>query len=156
MTDKPYDSLKDTVDHINNVRQKLYRLVNDFLDRALMHDMSKTISPEKDGYDKYSQSLRTLEYGSQEYKDTLLEMKPFIDHHYSLNSHHPEYYRDGINGMNLLDLLEMVCDWKAAGERHIEKPTSIVQSIEINAKRFEIDEQLKQILLNTVCYLDWV
>ncbi len=121
-----------------------------------MHDMSKTLSPEKDGYDQYTPLLSTLEYGSQEYKDALVEMKSFIDHHYSHNSHHPEYYRDGINGMNLLDLLEMVCDWKAAGERHIDKPGNIVKSIEINTERFKIDEQLKQILLNTVSYLEWV
>lgn len=59
-----------------------------------------------------------------------------------------KYSKDhGINGMNLIDLIEMICDWKAASERHADG--DIFKSIEINSKRFNITPQLKQILLNT-------
>lgn len=148
-----YDSWKDTLDHIQNVRTKIYQVVNDLLCRALEHDKSKLEAPEKEIYDLYTPSLRTLEYNSKEYHEVLAKMKVGIDHHYSVSRHHPEYFTDGINGMNLVDLLEMVCDWKAAGERHKDKPTDIFKSIEINAERFHMDEQLKQILLNTATYL---
>lgn len=149
-----YDSLKDTIDHINNVRIKLNKVVQDLLERMVNHDKTKTESPEKEGFDEFTPLLATTEYGSEKYWATLEAMKPITDHHYLHNSHHPQYYREGINGMNLLDLIEMLADWKAAGERH--QNGDMVKSIEINAKRFGIDEQLKQILLNTASYMEWM
>lgn len=151
-----YDSTQDTLEHIRNVQVKITSMIGALIGRSIMHDKSKLESPEKEVYDKYSPMLRTLEYNSQEYKDTLKEMKVGIDHHYSVSPHHPEYYIDGIDGMNLIDLMEMLCDWKAAGERHKDKSTDIVKSIEINAERFHMSDQLKQILLNTVSYMEWI
>ena len=151
-----YDSWKDTVEHINNVRTKIFLVVNDLLKRSLEHDASKLEAPEKEIFDKYTPELANLEYASDEYKEALKKMQVGIDHHYSVSRHHPEHFIDSIDGMNLLDLLEMICDWKAAGERHKRVPGDIVKSIEINAERFQMSEQLKQILLNTACYLEWI
>lgn len=150
-----YDSWKDTLEHIQNVRLKLYAVVQDILHRAAIHDCSKLDEPEKSVYDKYTPMLRTLEYNSSAYKETLKKMKIGIDHHYSISRHHPQFFADSIDGMNLIDLLEMLVDWKAAGERHVEKPTDIFRSIEINSddEHFKISPQLKQILLNTATYL---
>jgi hypothetical protein len=148
-----YDSKEDTLKHIQNVQNKILFAIVDLGHRASIHDQSKLESPEKEVYDKFTPLLAGLEYGSHEYKNTLKKMQVGIDHHYANNPHHPEYYVDGINGMNLLDLVEMLCDWKAAGERHKDKPADIFKSIEINAERFKIDDQLKQILLNTAAYL---
>lgn len=55
---------------------------------------------------------------------------------------------DGINGMTLIDLIEMMCDWKAATLRHADG--DIYKSLEINAERFKYSPQLKQILKNTI------
>jgi hypothetical protein len=54
----------------------------------------------------------------------------------------------GLHGMSLLDILEMLCDWKAATLRHNDG--DIRRSIEINQKRFGYSDELKQILLNTL------
>jgi hypothetical protein len=54
----------------------------------------------------------------------------------------------GLHGMSLLDLIEMLCDWKAATLRHNDG--SILRSIDINQKRFGYGDELRQILLNTV------
>ena len=148
-----YDSWKDTLDHIQNVRLKIHQVVHDLLQRSVAHDASKLEAPEKEIYDKYTPELSRLEYGTAAYRETIRKMQAGVDHHYTVSRHHPEFFADGINGMNLLDLLEMMCDWKAAGERHKVKPKDIFQSIEINAERFRIDPQLKQILLNTATYL---
>ena len=75
-------------------------------------------------------------------------MKPTLDHHYKFNQHHPEYFDKGIQGMNLLDIVEMLCDWKSATERHDDG--NIFKSIEINQKRFGYSDELKQILLKTI------
>ena len=49
--------------------------------------------------------------------------------------------------MSLWDICEMFCDWKASSERM--RAGNILKSIETNAERFKIDNQLKQILINT-------
>ena len=53
--------------------------------------------------------------------------------------------------MNLIDLLEMICDWKASSERHADG--DIFKSIEINQKRFGYSDDLKNILMNTATFL---
>ena len=53
--------------------------------------------------------------------------------------------------MNLLDIIEMLCDWKAATKRH--NNGNIIKSIEQNQKRFRYSNELKQIFLNTIYFL---
>ena len=79
-------------------------------------------------------------------------MKVALDHHYATYRHHPEHFREGINDMNLIDIVEMIADWKAASER--QHDGNLLVSIEKNAKRFNIDDQLKKILVNTAKTLD--
>ena len=78
-------------------------------------------------------------------------LKPALDIHYANNRHHPEHFEDGIRGMNLLDLLEMICDWKASSERHNDG--DIFKSIEINQKRFGYSDDIKAVLRNTAEFL---
>lgn len=54
--------------------------------------------------------------------------------------------------MNLVDIIEMICDWKAASER--QKDGNLLKSIEQNATRFGYDDQLKRIFMNTAKMLD--
>lgn len=150
---KLYDSKADTEDHIRKVAENMLdvRMLLGF--RARIHDESKLRSPEKEIFDKVTPKLRGLTYGSEEYEASLEAMKPALDHHYKHNSHHPEHYIDGVNGMCLIDLIEMLCDWKAATERHADG--SLAKSLVINQRRFNIDEQLQSILINTAHRLGW-
>ena len=104
-------------------------------------------------YDEFTPQLRDLVYGSDEYKECLKRMGPALAHHYANNTHHPEHYPNGINGMSLLDLIEMLADWKAAGMRH--STGSIEKSLEINRARFGMSDQLFEIFQNTVRELGW-
>jgi len=61
---------------------------------------------------------------------------------------------EGVNGMSLLDVLEMLVDWKAAGERHADG--SIARSLRINRDRFKISDQLFAVLENTARELGWI
>lgn len=148
-----HDSTEDTLDHIGKVQARLYEVTSNLIERGPRHDASKLQEPEKSGYDKLTADLKDIVYGSPEYKQALAEAKPVIDHHYAANSHHPEHYENGIAGMSLLDLVEMLCDWKAASERI--KQGSIAQSLGHNRQRFQIDDQLAAILENTVKELGW-
>jgi hypothetical protein len=37
-------------------------------------------------------------------------MAPALKHHYENNRHHPEHFKNNIDDMNLIDLIEMLCD----------------------------------------------
>lgn len=147
-SNQTYDSRPDTYAHIGRVRDLLTGVVVEFLARAQRHDRTKLESPELEAFNVMTPRLKTTVYGTDEYRATLREMKPAIKHHNEHNSHHPEHYPEGIAGMDLFDLLEMICDWKAAGERHTDN-AGLERSIEINQQRFGYGDELRSILLNT-------
>ena|ERR1700744_3335845 len=143
-----YDSTEDTLKHIQDVQDELFKFLTGLVDRGLNHDASKLQFPEKELFDKWTPILKELVYGSDEYKDSLNKLKPALDHHYANNSHHPQYYENGIDGMNLYDIVEMYCDWKAAVKR--TKDGNIFKSLEYNRIRFEMSDQLCNIFRNTL------
>lgn len=147
-----YDSTAETLKHIRRVNELLIDASCEILTRAKNHDQSKLEEPEKSTFDEVTPLLKDLTFGSEEYTEATKRIKPALDHHYSVNSHHPQHYENGVNGMNLFDIVEMFFDWKAAGER--TKDGDIMKSILINSERFGISKQLKKILENTVVYLD--
>lgn len=148
-----YDSEPETLKHIETVRYYLSQMISDLAVRRFRHDESKLDEPEKSGFDEWTPKLKEFTYGSDEYRYALAGMKPFLDHHYEKNDHHPEHFEDGIEGMNLLQLCEMLVDWKAATSRHADGNLS--KSLELNTKRFGLSPQLAKILRNTVDYLEW-
>ena len=145
-----YDSREDTKQHIQQVRVFIEKIAEAIVDRGEYHDQSKLQSPEKEIFDEYTPKLAETTYGSEEYKTRLEEMKVALKHHYSKNRHHPEYHPNGIHDMNLVDLIEMLCDWKAATMRHNDG--DIMKSIELNQERFGYDDGIKQLMINTVKY----
>ena len=149
---KNYDSKKDTEKHIKRVGFYLKKCRVEIIKRAKQHDYDKIHNKtEKALFDEYTPKLKNCTYGSDEYKSYLKSLKEGLDIHYTNNRHHPEHFENGIQGMNLLDLLEMICDWKAASERHNDG--DIYKSIEINQKRFGYSDELKIIFTNTVNFL---
>jgi len=141
-----------TLRHIETVRNFINLCVRELLTRGETHDQSKLVSPEAEVFDKYTAKLAKTTYGSKQYQKFLEELKPTLDHHYAHNRHHPEHFKDGIIDMNLVDLFEMLCDWKASSMRH--EDGNILKSIEINQKRFGFTDELKHILENTAGWLD--
>jgi hypothetical protein len=141
----------ETLLHIKRVAQLLMKASIELLERAQVHDNSKLSKIESELFDIYTPMLKDLTFGSEEYYKTLSLLKPALDHHYTNNSHHPQYYKNGINDMNLFDIIEMLLDWLAATERHDDG--DILKSIEINKKRFDMSEQLSQIFINTINFI---
>lgn len=143
-----YDSTNDTIEHIKKVSKFIDFIIDELIKRAINHDQSKLVEPEKSAFDKYTPLLKNVEYGSNEYKSYLKNMKDAIDHHYKLNRHHPEHFEDGIKGMNLIDLVEMMADWYASSKRM--KDGDPIKSVEKNQDRFKYDNTLKSIFNNTM------
>ena len=177
-----YDSKKDTETHILTVLRYIAVVCSALVGRATDHDASKLAEPEKSIFDEFTPKLKTSTYGSEEYKSFLTEMGTALKHHYENNRHHPEHFiyyecngcfkrfdkepkvcdicgysqftnRSDISQMTLVDIIEMLCDWKAATERHADG--DILKSLDVNKKRFEISDQLVSIMRNTVKDLGW-
>ena len=55
--------------------------------------------------------------------------------------------------MSLLSIMEMVCDWKAASDR---VNGNFADSLEINHERFNINDDLMEIIFNTCIELGWI
>lgn len=149
-----YDSTQDTLAHIKKVQDNISQVIAQLADRAVDHDISKLDEPEKSIFDKYTPLLSQTTYGSDEYKQHLLGMSEALIHHYKKYKHHPEHYPEhGIYDMTLIDLMEMLCDWKAASERHDDG--DMLRSLEINVKRFKIEPRLERILGRTTMEMGW-
>lgn len=143
-----YDSRPDTWLHIHVVRSYLNLVVHNLLTRAHWHDQTKLYPPEVEVFDRFTPKLRNTEYNSPAYKQFLKEMGPALEHHYAHNRHHPEFHEEGVQGMTLLDLTEMLCDWLAATARH--EDGDIFKSLEQNQQRYGYSDELKQVFLNTL------
>lgn len=143
-----YDSVVMTLKHKERIKNLLHEIIKELLKRADKHDNSKLVTPEKKIFDEFTPKLKDSTYGSEEYNSFLNQMKEGLKHHYENNSHHPEHYENGIDGMNLIDIIEMFCDWKAASERH--ENGSIERSIKLNKNRFQVSEQLCNIFTNSI------
>ena len=111
-------------------------------------DLSKLESPEAEIFGEFTPELAKTEYDSPEYRALLEKVKPAIDHHYAKNRHHAEHWPNGLEDMTLCDLVELLCDWKAATERNLNG--NIRTSIEKNTVRYGMSPQLAQIMQNTV------
>lgn len=148
------DSTVATLRHSRRVDELLLQLIHEITLRVTKHDESKLSPEEKDVFDEYSPKLKDCTYGSDEYKGYLAAMKPALDHHYANNRHHPEHFENGIDGMTLVDLVEMLADWKAATERHADG--DLQESLVIQKERFGISNQLWLILQNTAVEAGWL
>ena len=176
--------VEDTKSHQIKVRRNIASFIEQLTKRSLLHDESKLASPEKELLEKFSKDIKHLVYGSEEYAKSLEEQRPALEHHYANNSHHPEHYgslecnvcfklfpmgyskncnvcgcgqftqRPDIGKMTLVDLMEMLADWKAASER--VRDGSMERSLQVGKSRFNISGQLMSVLENTARAEGWL
>lgn len=142
------DSAPITQKHIARVRELLDMAATELSRRGIVHDLSKFDPIEKGPLDEMQRLIDEegpAPYGSDEYKRRTGLLGPMLANHYAENSHHPEHYVDGVDGMDLFDVVEMFFDWKAASERGQESSIGLSHSV----KRFNITPQLASILKNT-------
>jgi len=152
VTAADYDSTADTLRHAARVAELIAPLAAELVARGIAHDRSKTQDPELAVFNEYTPKLKDSTYGSDEYKGFLAGMGAGLTHHYAANRHHPEHFTRGVDGMTLVDLLEMLADWKAASGRHADG--DLRRSLAVQRDRFGLSDQLVQILTNTAAYYD--
>lgn len=181
-TPTPYDSTKDTLDHIDAVQGLLKIVRDDLADRSYRHDKSKLGTPEKEAFDELTPKLKGSTYGSDEYKSFLKQLSGPLAHHYAHNDHHPEYFGDyvcvGCNAKWAKTGIPQHCDICFGTEfkhTHDIGAMSLIQltemvcdwiaagrrhadgniykSIEINKKRFGYSDEVERILVNTARHI---
>lgn len=142
----------ETYEHKCKVSHFINMFIHELLERGEVHDNSKLESPEVELFTKVTSKLAGTTFGSEEYNKYKEELGPALEHHYSRCRHHPEHFANGVSDMNLLDLVEMFCDWKASSLRH--KDGNLLRSIDINSNRFNLPDMLKKIFQNTAQLVD--
>lgn len=143
----------ETRKHILVVNQMIHKFVSALLYRGNMHDSTKMIEPEVEKFVECTPLLEKQSFDDPQYKQTLqTALKDALAHHYAHNRHHPEHFKNGIEDMNLVDLIEMFCDWKAASMR--QKDGNLEKSIDIQRERFNIPLELVKIFKNTISVLE--
>ena len=142
-----------TLEHKQTVIELMNRVISELMNRAIVHDNTKLEEPELELFDEFTPKLAGSTYGSDEYKGFLKELQPALEHNYGRYRHHPEHFRNGCRDMNLLDVVEMLVDWKSATLRHNDG--NILKSLEHNRSRFNLDQvSLYDLLLNTVEFFE--
>ena len=144
----------ETVQHQEKVREIIFYMISLLEKRAFTHDVSKLYEPEVSLFAEQNAKLKGLTYGSEEYKASLEALKPALDHHYREERHHPEHFKNGIADMNLIDVMEWICDCKASSLR--QDNGNFLLSLEGLCAKFNIPKKslLYSILENTVKMLD--
>lgn len=148
-------TIQSIVKHKKSVKEKLDFLTEELKQRAEHHDDSKLEPPEIDWLIEMDKEPR-YPYGSPEYFDKMQRWKKFFDHHYANNRHHPDHFKDlGIVEFNLADLCEYLMDiCSYFDEMHVSDAIKVVEQ---QQERFHLDDQLTQILKNTLIeYYSWI
>jgi hypothetical protein len=144
-----YDCTDDVLEHRKRVSFWIHWIIEVLEYRAEHHDESKLESPEKEIFDEFTPKLKEFAFGSDEYRAALANMGEALNHHYQNNPHHPEYFKRGINGMSIWDVVEMLADWMAA--------TSVknqFMNLDLLQERFAISPQLRNIIANSLWAAD--
>lgn len=182
------ESRLETYPHILEVQKYLNIVIKELIDRGNVHDQSKLVSPEVEGFNS-APPLDKIDYNSESYKESLSNLKDTLDHHYAKNDHHPEHHNkvknenldedldylikqleyikdqdavsyltdiveiyrsiksSSLNNMDLIQVTEMFCDWKASTKRH--NKGNILESIDINKEKYKFGDLLANIFINT-------
>ena len=172
------DIMRETLAHVRRVGNLMLDVTEKLNRRAMQHDDSKFSEQEFPAFAAETPNLRSLTYGSDEYKEALKRLGPALSNHYKNNRHHPEYFgntscdqcgneennpcscggsrtqRGNISEMDLLDLIEMLADWKAATERHADG--NLRNSIRQNQNRFGYSDEMFNLLTQTANRLGWL
>lgn len=157
------DIMRETLKHIRRVGMLMLDVVHRLQISAMKHDDSKFSEEEFEFFAQETAGLKAMTYGSPEYKEALARLQPALNHHYMKNSHHPEHYAKVSNDiwsgkafsqMDLLDLIEMLADWKAATERN--ENGDLRKSIENNSERFGYGREMTNLLIVTAERMGWM
>ena len=128
-------TLLKIIRHKEIVEKNFDKFIARLNERKITHDESKIKEDEFSGFEILDSDEVFKKFGTPEYKE-LIEKNEGIKLHYERNSHHPEHFEEGIDEMNIFDIIEMVIDWKSAAETY---NNDFEKSLDYSIKRFGCD-----------------
>jgi hypothetical protein len=143
---------RDYIEHIQWLMEGMGFVINALILRMLTHDRTKIQPPELEVYAAVVPAFKELTFGTPEHEANGKRLGPAWQHHTQHNRHHPQHFEGGIDDMTLIDLIEMVCDWRAAALR--QGKFDVNQSLDVLRDEHRIGNQLAHILENTGKMLD--
>ena len=149
-----FDFICDTILHVSEVAENLEAMASQLRQRGLSHDRTKFQALEFDAFVSTREQFKKANYGTQDYQDCVAAVRPAVDNHHENNRHHTDYHKNGINDMTLIDVMEMLADWKAAARRSPDR--KFEDTLEYAKNKYAIDDQLFKIIVNTLKSLAWI
>lgn len=148
-----FEVLTDTIVHVSEVQANLHDMVSDLEKRSIVHDLSKFQDPEFSVFCSTRPEFKKVNYGTPEYEAVTEKAREGVEHHHAHNRHHTAYHENGIDDMNLMDIIEMLADWRAASRRSPD--LSFADSLPKAFEKYKIEPALQKTILNTIEYLGW-
>lgn len=140
----------ETQQHITRVATLCALSADELMRRGATHDASKFEDAERFVFAANTSGRDRVPFGTPAYFAHLDTVRPALVHHYAENRHHPEHFPDGIDGMHLFDVLEMVCDWMAASLSDDSDLGPAHRSVDMNQERFGYSDAFCAMLHRTV------
>lgn len=152
--DVQIEVLLEILRHRADVQHRIKEICHELEVAAILHDKSKLDNPEFDAFTITRPKFRNANYGSKEYQECVEQIQPAIDHHYAHNRHHTECHPSGFADMDLIDILEMLADWRAANAR--SRDLLFRESVDIAFEKYNIPENMRVHILRTLKRLGWI
>lgn len=126
----------------------MWQVIQRTLVRALTHDLSKLLLPERALWAQLPRS-QMPPFGTPAYDDHITHIRHVWQLHVTSNDHHYDFP----GPHSLLALLEMLCDWHA---RALEDGRPFDESLRIMRARHQIDPVIFGLLVTTAVELGWI
>lgn len=133
--------------HINRVQNWINRFTGILFNRGKVHDKSKLNEPEFSMWKKMDEEPR-YKYGTKEYNEKINRYKEVFNLHYQQNRHHPEHWSSFYSEMDLIDVIEMLCDWLGYKDDITIKEAE--ELVNIQCKRYGFNSTFQNLLYNTL------
>jgi hypothetical protein len=150
--------LRSVIAHRGYLTEAMGVLVAALQRRMAVHDLSKLRDDEFVGFSRINAAARIQKFGSPEYAEGMRREKPTIDQHFARNRHHAEYFTlfdAGGESMNVLDIIEMVCDWWAASKGYSDpRPWSETVALNLKTKGQHLSREQQWLVAEVAALLD--
>jgi len=148
------DTLAEILQHRAYVKANLDQIRAELEQLGDLHDLSKLDEEEFDAFCSTREDFKRANYGDALYKKCTERIKSAVERHYKLNRHHTGYHENGFADMDLIDILEMLADWKAASRRSplLSFEDSLPKAFEMH----NIPENMQKHILATLKRLGWI
>ena len=133
--------------HINRVRKWIGKFSTILFIRGINHDKSKLCEPELSLWKKMDEEPR-YPYGTSKYKEKLNRYKEVFQQHYKHNKHHPEHWSGYYCDMDLMDVIEMLCDWLGYKDDITLKEAETL--VNQQCERYGFNDTFRHLLYNTL------